>query len=275
MTLPSLNKVFVIKEANVTHIAQMTKIPIQYIQKINNIFPNDTLPLIKIFWLFTAGLHRENFIGYELDDSMDVFLSEETYEFNNKKLTAIALFALAFKNKQFKNEISSLKIPKSDEEQEELFNELTAKAEDVIEKQQAIDNKVEPDRLIRQKKEAIVTFQDGMFWHELKDGRDLDREGKIMHNSISDGGYPYDMIFSLKDKDGKPHIDIAINKEKNSINQLFRAANQDIELSDFNYVIELIKKLKTKHNLYYDKNGYVVSFKNAMKVLKQIGIEAK
>ena len=240
MKIPSLNKVFLI-EGNVTHIAQMTKVPVEVVKEIDEFDREHTFQLTKyVKYLYDyAAKSRIELQKYGLGkgelDYFNFIPKDKT-----DQSTDLFLLSKAFKiSKEFKKWFDTINFKTIDRNE---VNEIFKKAEEIIVNAKIKHN---PGDVSRQKKEAIITFPDGYFWHLLNSADDKKKEGEMMHNCIGTATCPVGDTYSLKDENGKSHVDAQMT-DKNVMKQVFGPANKDIKPEEIDKLVALIKKLNVK-----------------------------
>jgi hypothetical protein len=174
MNLPKMAKVFVIREANVTTLAQMNKIPISVANMINDFDRKNAPVLAKIFADRYMPPNR-NFAKKE----------EESQEDANRFLEMVGAKIQKFLNKNGKGKEELPKLAK------ENWREFLQTLNDF--------EKTEKNRNIVDR--AEMKFPDGFYWVRLEN-RECSAEGEAMQHC----GEAMGDMYSLRDPHGNSHV---------------------------------------------------------------------
>jgi hypothetical protein len=247
MKLPSLNKVFLIKEANATNIAQATKLPLAFADNLNKAFPKDAFHIAKYIRLTLKDTAIKSLVeaGYTPDELVGFF----------------GHLPDALKYPKFKKYIESLPVSNFSPENAE---NVKVQAHDALNQSQAGQFK----------KDVTIEFSDGSFWHKLVDKKHKEREGKLMHNCVGTNYCPVGDIYSYKDLNGNPLIDVLIVPSTHSIKQIQGPRNNDFDEKYTDKVVQFLKAVGPKYgnDLKYWKEETTI-YKNGFAALKQAGIK--
>ena len=216
-------KVFLIKEANVTTLAQMNKVSIKFAQYINEQSRQNADILLKAYLLdpetAAAGGEIDFMNGLEIDEMIsdyDLWYGgSEEYEVSNfgKRLDIF-----------LKNNPSKKK---------QMLSMLDDRDYSGV-------KKLMGQGLKYSKEKHVLEFQDGYYWTEINDEENRGIEGIKMQHC----GAAVDVMYSLRDKNDQPHVTLEVSRNKNSILQIKGKQNKLPEKKYQEYVISFVKKMK-------------------------------
>jgi hypothetical protein len=179
--IPRLAEVFTVREANVTSLAQINKVPIEFAQHVNQIDRQNADVLVKYFAHFFRKTHE-----------------------NSPSEKWISTFDRAWKNSGIEKLSDFLK--KNPSKKNDILSNLNNPA--------AIGNIISTGNMKGQdlSSRASMTFPDGYYWVKLDPARGECRiEGGLMQHCGQNMNEETTM-WSLRDKDGKPHVTMEIGR---------------------------------------------------------------
>lgn len=232
MKMPLMTELFVLREANVTTLAQMNKVPLEFAEHVNSIDRKNADSLLKIF------VHRyresvENDINKWAQSDPVMVWDGYFRSFMNFVGGTISKFLS--KNPSKKNEMTNqaLKDWRGFLEMIKEWRDSTA-ANDLSNK-------------------AVMKFPDGFYWTKISDD-DCEREGSVMqHCGVAVGD-----MYSLRDKEHGSHVTIDVLDPKVDhskwISILNRAGVDPGSLHDQKLAIQIRGKQNTIPNAKYWKH---------------------
>jgi hypothetical protein len=217
MKTPRLTEVFVVKEANVTTLAQMNKIPVTFAQELNN--QSDLRQHIDVLLPLFLKKHRVGFenistsgaFGFQYkteEDKLELFTDmfdrwrweydaqwfpqDDQNRDNKEDGEGQRFLNLLNKSPNIKQKLRKFLAPLEDYESALAF----------LENIEAESGETKEEASAR----AYMKFSDGFFWVEVS-GSECGREGKRMQHCGAASG----KMYSLRDNENKPHVTVDIS----------------------------------------------------------------